>query len=112
MTKESARQFDSFRKDMHRQLAKEILHKIHPKTFQGTWYFTGKMVKNHEDHILQMLGQVRAFYNCNERRYLYKNNNNLSLSVVRLILRSVGHPCYKYDGNKFALAPQLSCYIP
>ena len=107
MTKESIQQFDLFRKEMHQELANEILDMLQPQYDAGTCYFTSNMVKRNEDHILSYLGRVRAFYNCHERRYLYKNNANLALTIVRLILSSVGHPCYKYGGNRYALASRI-----
>ena len=39
------------------------------------------------------------FYTAAERQRLYKNNQNLGVSVARLVLTTVGHPLQRLPGG-------------
>ena len=77
---------------------------------------TTKDIFEKEDQLVEYLGQVRAWYTATERQRLYKNNEHLGMSLVKLVLSSVGHPLLRsacrIDRNttssKYSLDPNLN----
>ena len=88
LTKIAAKQYEIYRNLQKYKLANELLRLLNPSTFRGQRYFTNKSVRDNERAITGLLGQVRTYYTSTERVRLYKNNQNLPLSITKLILSS------------------------
>jgi hypothetical protein len=92
LTRRTREQYETLRGQMHRTLAQQVLDTVGVRTFGGRPYITTFDLHAHEDELLTLLGQVRAWYTATERQRLYKNNQHLGVSLAKLVLGSVGHP--------------------
>lgn len=92
LTKTMKEQFDILRMAKQKELAETLLELIGVRFYTGEMYVTTKDIFDKEEDLVAYLGQVRAWYTATERQRLYKNNEHLGMSMVKLVLASVGHP--------------------
>ena len=85
-------QYEQLRALKQKELAEQFLELIGVRLFGEGVYVTTADIFEKEHELVKYLGEVRAWYTATERQRLYKNNEHLGMSMLKLVLSSVGHP--------------------
>ena len=115
LTKLARDQYEVYRRQVHARLAARVLDIVGVRWFAGKMYVTTKDVFEHEHELLELLGEIRGVFTSKERQRLYKDNQHLGMSVVKLVLEAAGHPLTRATCridrdttcSKFALDPDV-----
>ena len=100
LTRTMRDQFESLRRRKHVILADKVLGIVGTRRVKGHRVVTTADMRAKEQELLVLLGEVRAWYTAVEQRQrLYKNNQNLGVSVALLVLTLGGHPLERLPGG-------------
>lgn len=99
LTKAMRDQFETLRRREHVLLADKVLGLVGTRRVSGHRVVTTADMRAKEPELLELLGEVRAWYTAAERQRLYKNNQDLGVSVARLALTMAGHPLQRLPGG-------------
>jgi hypothetical protein len=101
-------QYETLRRNKQLEMADRVLGIVGVYKAHGERFITSADLYAHELELLELLGDVRAWYSAKERQRLYKNNRHLGLSVAKLVLQAAGHPLERSPcaggGGRFSLA--------
>jgi hypothetical protein len=101
ITRMAREQYQTLRATRKEELAEQVLSIVSVRFSddEKTMYVAKEDIQDKEIEVMKLLGQIRAWFTAVERKPLYKSNEHLATEIVKLILRSRGHPLEEFDDS-------------